>query len=256
MLLRILALPAAVCLPVLVPSFASAQPPEQPIYTFVAEWNVPRAQWAEFSSFWEKNSKPVLDRMVADGTLIEWGRTATLVHTQEGATHSSWWSATTIAGTQQVLAELLKLQPSAPVAGARHRDYLLRSLVYRMRPGSPSAGYLLLSYTQVQPGKGREWRELWDKYMKPTYEQLLADGTIAGYGVDVEHVHTRSTGGRYLWVFAPNAEALDKLETAFAAARGNFSPEASRGIGAAFAEVTVADAHRDSLERVLDYVRK
>ncbi len=253
---RILALPAAVCLPVLVPSLAVGQQPEQAVYTFVAEWSVPRAQWADFSSFWEKNAKPVLDRMVAGGTLLEWGRSVAVVHTEEGATHSSWWSATTLAGTQRVLEELLKIPPSPAMTGTRHRDYLLRSLVYRVRPGLASSGYFQLSYTQVQPGKGRQWRELWDKYMKPTLEQLLADGTIAGYGIDVEHVHTRSAGGRYSWVFVPNAEALDKVEAAFEAARGNVTPEAGRGIAAAFAEVTVPEAHRDTLERVVDYVHR
>jgi hypothetical protein len=256
MLHRFLVLPAAVCLPVFVPSLAIAQQPERPLYTFVAEWNVPRAQWAEFSSYWEKNAKPVLDRMVAGGTLVEWGRSVAVVHTEEGATHSAWWSAATLGGTQRVLEELLKIPPNPAMTGARHRDYLLRSLVYRVRPGSASSGYFHLSYTEVRPGKGREWRELWDKYSKPTLEQLLADGTIAGYGLDVEHVHTRSTGGRYAWVFAANAEALDKVEAAFEAARGKLTPEANRGIAAAFAEATVPDAHRDSLERVIEYVHK
>lgn len=252
MLLRIVLLPAAVCLPAFLPSFAYAQQPEQPTYTFVAEWNVPRAQWAEFTSFWEKNAKPVLDRHIADGTLIEWGTTAAAVHTDEGPTHGAWWSAATIAGTQRVLAELLKIPPSPAKAGARHRDYLLRSLVYRMRPGAASSGFLYLSYTQVQPGKGGQWRERWDKHMKPTYERLLADGTIAGYGIDVEHVHTGSAGGRYSWVFVPNAEGLDKLEAAFEADRRSLTPEAGRGVAAAFAEVTVADSHRDRLERILN----
>lgn len=250
MLRRILALPAAICLPVLVPFLALAQQAEQPTYTFVAEWTVPRAQWAEFTSFWDKNAKPVLDRRVSDGTLIEWGRTAAVVHTEEGPTHASWWSATSIAGTQRVLEELLRIAPSPAMAGAKHRDLFLRSLVYRTRPGGAAGGYLFLSYSQVQPGKGQQWRELWDKHTRPVLERLLADGTILGYGVDVEQVHTRHPAGRYSWILAPTAEALDKLEAAFAAAM------AAPGLGAAFREVTVPDAHRDGLERVLDYAHK
>jgi hypothetical protein len=101
---------------------------------------------------------------------------------------------------------------------------------------------------RCSPARGRQWRELWDKYIKPTLDQALADGTILGYGVDVEYVHTGPADGRYSWILASNAEALDKVETAF----GTVLPKAA----AAFADVTVPGTHRDSLERVLDYAHK
>lgn len=247
------ALLAVLSLPAFLPRPALSQPPERPIYTFVATWAVPRAQWAEFTSFWEKNSRPVLDRMLADGTIVEWGRSEAVVHTEGGPTHSAWWAATTLSGTQRVLAEVLRLPPSPAMLGATgHRDLLLRSLIYQVRPGVVTGGYFQVSSTQVQSGKGQQWRALWDKYTRPVLEGLFANGTIAGYGIDVEHVHTGDPAARYSWILFPNAEALDKAEAAFEAARQK-SPMPSPN---PFLEVTVAGAHRDMLERVVYYVRK
>ncbi len=134
------------------------------------------------------------------------------------------------------------------VAATKHEDVLLRSLVYRMRPGTVTAGYMQISYTQVQAGKGQQWRALWEKYYRPVLEDLYEKGAIAGYGIDVEHVHTRDPGGRWFRILFPNAEALDKGE---AARQKNPMPSPSP-----FLEVTVAGAHRDMLERMTHLVRK
>jgi hypothetical protein len=246
----------ALVLPALLPCVAAAQQEEKPIYTFVAEWSVPRAQWNEASAFFEKSSRPVLDRMMADGSIVEWARTVSVVHTENGPTHTLWWSGPTIAGIQRVLGEVLKLTPSPALTGAKHRDRLLRSIVYRSRARGSATGYITLSYTQVQPGKGREWREFYNKYFQPIYEQLLADGTILGYGVDVELVHTEDPGVRLPWVLVPNAEGLDKVEAAFDAAREKAGPEGVKAYSAALAELVAPGTHRDSLDRVVHYVHK
>lgn len=244
---------AALSLPAFVPAPALSQQSEQPIYTFVANWAVPRAQWTEFASSWLKNSEPVLDRMLAEGTIVEWGASEDVVHNHDGYTHSVWWAATSLAATQHALVELIRLQPGPEVVAAtRHEDRLLRSLIYRVRPGTVTAGYLEVSYTQVQAGKGKQWLALWNQYYRPVLEELFANGTVAGYGIDVEHVHTGDPGGRLSWILYPNAEALDKAEAAFEAARQkNPAPSPNP-----FLEVTVAGAHRDWLDRVVHYVRK
>lgn len=250
---RIYLLLTVLCLVLVAPILASAQEPQT--YTFVAEWAVPRAQWDEFTAFWEKNARPVLERLTADGTLVGWGVFAVRVHTVDGMTHGTWYWANSIAAGQRALDELIKLPPNPAQAGAKHRDYLLRSLVRKDRAASGN-GYLWVSSVQVQPGKGQQWRELWEKYTKPVYDELQANGTISMYELVVEHVHTENPGTRFVAYVTPSADGLDKVQAALAAAGAKRSAEENRAIGAAFAEVTVAGAHRDFFARVSSYARK
>ena len=49
---------------VLTPLASTAQQQEPTIYTYVAHWNVARAQRAEFTANVEKNTRPVMERDV------------------------------------------------------------------------------------------------------------------------------------------------------------------------------------------------
>jgi len=250
-----LRLPALLAMAVLLPPAAQAQ--QQTIYTFVAEWHVPRAQWGAFTDAAMKNTVPVLERLVADGTLVEFAITASVVHTEEGPTHTSWWSAASFAGVNRALGELLKVSQLAEFSSAKHRDHLLRSVIYESsKTAKLTSGFGHLGLTRVKPGKARDWRELYDKYNKPVYDKLLADGVILGYGVDVESIHTEDPGNRMSWFLAANAESVDKVDAAIAAAQQQATPVERRAISAAFADVTVPGSHRDSLDRIIYYVHK
>ncbi len=248
----------AFALLLLAPTLVSAQQQQEPpTFTFVAEWAVPRAQWADFVNFNEKNGKPVLDKLLADGTIIGYGTFATIVHQEDRETHGTWFEATSIANIEKALGELLKLPPNPAITtGAKHHDFLLRLVLHRSKTASGTNGYLWVSSTQVQPGKGQEWRELWDKYNKPVYDELLANGTILAYWIDVEQVHTDNPNWRYVVYLAPNADAFEKINAAFEAAAQKRGPDANRGIGRAFADVTVAGVHRDYFARVTHYAQK
>ncbi len=244
------------CLPLLAPVFVRAQQQEPPVYTFVALWNVPRAQWAEYTTWREKNAQPVLDRMFKDGTLVSWGNFETLVHQEDGYTHGVWWQASGIAGLERARLELIKLPPSPAMTGARHRDFLYRSLIHYTKAAGPTSGYLRVSSSQVQPGKGDEFRKLWEKYAKPTYDELLANGTITYYELEVEDVHTQNPGWRYVVSIAPSAEAVDKVNATFVALNQKRSAEEREGISAMFREVTVPGAHWDYVARIASYAQK
>ena len=254
--MRVLVAAIMLCPLLLVPAIVEAQQQEPPVYTFVSLWDVPRAQWADFTAYRDKNSRPVVERMFKDGTLASWGYFETVVHIENGYTHGGWYSATSIAGIERIRTELVKLPPNPAAAGARHRDHLFRSLIYRTKGAGPTSGYLSVSATQVQPGKGEEWRELWDKYAKPTLEELLANGTVTHFELEVEDVHTENPGWRYSVEIAPSAEGVDKVNVAFRALGDKRSAEERRAVGAAFREVTVPGAHWDYVARVTNYAQK
>jgi hypothetical protein len=113
-----------------------------------------------------------------------------------------------------------------------------------------------VSISYLKPGKGQQWRQLYNKYTKPVMEQLLSDGTLLGYGIDREYVHTESPGARYEWLIARDAGALDKVDAAFEAARAKHSAEAGRAIAAEFAEAQEPGTHRDALTQIIDWKRK
>jgi len=129
-------------------------------------------------------------------------------------------------------------------------------MVYRTRSAGPTSGYFNVSFVQIQTGKGERYRELWEKYAKPVYEELFNNGTILAYGLDAEWVHTDDPGYRFSWFAAPSADAVDKVNAAFDAAREKVSPEARGAIFAAFADATVPGSHRDSFERLTHYAHK
>ena len=225
---------------------------EAPVYTYVAHWNVPRAQWAEFTAFGEESVRPVLERILANGTIVSWGISTTVVHEENGTTHEVWWAASSIAGIERAREELVKVSPSAVVPGAKHHDHLLQSLIHRGSTTDTTSGYLYISVYKVQPGRGQAWRALWEKYFKAMCDELLANGTLLAYTVSVQYIHTDDPRTRIISYVLPSADAEDKMNAAFTAV---FEKEAP-AIFAAFASVAVRSEHRDYFRRVLSYAHK
>jgi hypothetical protein len=255
--------PSAICLvtlsALLSASGAVAQPAGQPTsYTFVAQWQVPRAQWANFVADFEKNTLPVLDKMAKNGTLVSWGAFESIVHTEEGFTHGVWWSSATSAGIEQTRTELMKASSaSTSLAGATgHRDYYLRSILSGGKGGSGSGGYLTVSSLLVKPGQGRDWRQFWEKNSKPIYDDLVAKGLVSFYSIDVERVHTDSPGWRHVVTLTPNIEAEDKIDAAFEGATAKRSAEEQKAFAAASQALLEPGAHRDMHARVIRHWSK
>jgi hypothetical protein len=247
---------AVLCAAMILPAAASAQQAEPPVYTFVAEWAVERNKWDEFSAGFEKVSKPILERLSANGTLVSWGSYSSVVHLDGEYTHGTWFAANSIAGIERARGELIKAPNPAMAGATKHRDYLLRSITRGSRTAGPASGYLWVSSAVVNPGRGQDWRAHWDKYSKPVYEQLLKDGVITWYSIDVEQAHTEASGLRFVVYVTPNADGVDKVSAAFTAANQKRSEEERRAIGQALGDMTVAGAHRDYFAWVALYWNK
>jgi hypothetical protein len=245
-----------VCLGLLMPSVSSAQQAASAGYTFVAEWDAPRDKWSEVAAFAEKSWRPLLERLVADGTLTDFGIYETVVHIPGEMTNGLWWSSKTMAGIEKARLEALKIPPASALAAAKHRDYFLRSLIWKSRPGSGSGGYLRVSTSVVQPGKAAEWRALWEKHTQPFYEEQIANGTFLAYGVQLEQVVTDNPGARMVVSVVPSAEALDKALIASNALNAKRTQAERDAITAAFNQVTVPGAARTYLARLTSLATK
>jgi hypothetical protein len=222
------------------------------VYTYIAEWDVPRAQWGDIVKL-DEQDKPLLDKLVADGTLTGYGAYTNLIHQEGEPTHGSWFSATTEGNLLKAL-EAIYAHPGsvgAPVQGAsKHWDFILTGDVYNAKPGT-STGYLTWSRWQVKPGSMHSYTELSKKAIVPMLEKLLADGSITSYGQLTEDYHQDKLGTVFEYFTVPDAASMDKANKAFEDLFKN-----TPGLGEAVRGLTEPEGHRDFLTRLRFMVNK
>ena len=229
-----------------VPARAQDEPKEKPpMYSYVAFWNIPRAQWADMDKNTAADQK-VLDKAMADGAIVGYGSDLNLVHTADGMTHDDWWSAMSMAAMLNVLDKFYKSgTPTAPVlaSATKHSDGIFVSRYYNWRPGTYKGAYTRVGYYKLKPDVPEHAIETLSKsFIVPILEKLLADGSIVEYEIDTEAIHTEAPGAFWIDVISPNAEGLDKLNAALMNAVKT-NPLSS----AAFESMVDSSAHRDNL---------
>lgn len=219
-------------------------------FRFISEWKVPRKSIQVFAAELEKNVRPILQRMMQDEIVFDYGTYMTIIKEDDGSTNGYWFEIPTMAALQKVLDELAKLPPSAIGDSAiKQHDYLLRNHLRVAKPSSGSNGYLYFHSSLIQPGKSAQWRQWWDRYQRPRYEKYLADGLITMYEFDSGEMHTMDPNWWYLVWVSPTADALDKMNLIKGA---QFTLE-ERGD---FEAVVVAGSHRDYFARAISYASK
>ena len=123
------------------------------LYTYVANWNIPRAQWPDMEKASAANQK-ILDKAISDGTLVGYGNDVTLVHQADGTTHDDWWSAMSLAGVLKVLDQFSKSgDMTASVLGSatNHFDSVYESRFYNWHAGSWKDGYTYAASYRLKP---------------------------------------------------------------------------------------------------------
>lgn len=248
---RVLALACTLVMAVVCASPVVAQTsdwkPKPPMYSYIGNWNIPRAQWGEM----EKNNaadQSILDKAIAGGTLIAYGNDVTLVHTADGYTHDDWWSSMSMAGLMNVLDQFYKSGNSTAVvlgSSTRHSDAIFVSRCYNWKPGSYKGVYTHGAAYKLKADAASDSVETISRELvAPLMEKLLADGSVLEYEVDTEAIHTESPDMFYIIYIVPNAESLDKV-TAALQQRLKSNPLG----GSAFGSMTDSSAHRDFLSR-------
>lgn len=248
-------------------SAGSAQVPEgTTLYTRIANWQIARSNWDAYTEDIKKNMLPVLEKLLADGVITEYGVVSAAVHTPEGFTHSTWYSGKTIANLENALAAILAAEAKLPAAerqrgntdfaGTKHADVLARSRVVRGRTTKMTSGYMQVAIDQIQPGKVQAYDERYEKTVRPVLEPLFANGAVTSFGVDMEYIHTNDPNIRARWHVVPNAEGLDKMADAAAAANQGRSAAERDALSQAGREILVGAAHRDELWQIIAYASK
>ena len=217
------------------------------MYTYVADWQLPRGQWAEMEKS-RATTQPILEKALANGTLVGYGSDLAIVHQPDGATHDEWWSATSMAGILNVLDQVYKSgSPTSSVlsSATKHWDTIYVSRYYNWKPGTYKEAYTHgSSYKLKADAPDDAVATLTKSLVAPLLEKMLAEGTVIEYDVDTQAVHTETPATFFIFYITPNAEGLDKVTAALQEAL-----KASPLSGPAFGSMTDGSAHRDELAR-------
>jgi hypothetical protein len=242
---RIAGLLVIVLAVMLVPAALPQMEPTPVVYTYVSQFQVPRANWAAYAEDTEKTVVPIVEKLTADGTILSWSTFEQVIHTPEGYTHGAAWSSTSISGLMKVLDEVRKAGPRpGQIAATKHEDYLMQTSMYRMGSGTPA--YLRVVCSNAKADKPGDYAATLKKLLVPTFEEQVKKGVATYYGVDEQYVNTSAPSTRCVVITYPNAEGMDKWAAAINATMSKWSP-AER---AEFAGSTVLDSRRDIMARI------
>lgn len=223
---------------------ASAE--KAPLYTYVSEWAVPRAMWADYQKS-QAQEDEMMKKLVADGTLTSYGSFSVLNHQEGAPTHGSWFAAHSMANLMKVL-EGLRASPdsaNAILSASKHWDMILESKDYNAHSGSFKNGYLRVGSWKYKAGASDPEGKIMKSTMVAMLEKLLADGALHSYQIDEEVVHSRNPGGFHVAIVANGGEGIDKFNAAIDES-GKKNPAAWAGFGGLLDE----EGHRDFLAHV------
>ncbi len=218
-----------------------------PMYSYVANWAIPRAQWAEMEKSYAPDQK-ILDQALANGTIVGYGFDETLVHQADGETHDSWWSSMSMAGLIKVLEQFYTSgTATSPVlaSATKHWDTIYVSRYYNWHPGSWKDAYTHVSFYKLKRDAPEDAVGMLSKNLiAPLLEKLLADGTLHEYEIDTQAVHTQDPGSFLIIYLAASPEGLDKVNAAI-----RDTLKAQPLDGPAFDSMVSFKGHRDELLR-------
>ncbi len=218
-----------------------------PMYSYVGNWAIPRAQWGEMEKATAADQK-ILEKALASGTIIAYGDDVNLVHQADAETHDGWWSAMSMAGLLHVLEQFYQSgSTTSPVfaSATKHWDAIYVSRFYNWHSGSWKGAYTRAATFKLKPDAPDDAVETLSKNLfVPLLEKLLADGAIHEYEVDEEAIHTEAPGTFVVVIIAANAEGLDKYNAAVRDLNKS-SPLAGPAIGS----MVDFTPHRDYLAR-------
>lgn len=222
------------------------------IYTFVMEWDVPRAMWPEYEKQMATTSD-TLKKSVDDGTLISYGVFSMVTHQDGMANHGTWINASSIANLMKVL-DLLRASPTSTspvVSASKHWDYLVSSKDYAAHSGTFTNGYLRVATWIGREGANDPAGKIEKASMVALLDKLMADGALHAYSLDREIIHTMDANAFFVVLVTNGPEGLDKFNAAVDD-MGKNNPTAL----AAFRSLVADTGHRDMLAKVTTTTHK
>lgn len=223
-----------------------AEVKEKPaMYSYIANWQIPRAHWAEMEAG-AAGEKAIMEKALADGTIVGYGEDENLVHSPGAETHDDWWSSMSMAGLMKVLDQLSgsgNSTSSVLSTATKHWDSVYISHYYNWKSGAYKGGYVHASVYKLKADAPDDAVDSVSKHLVvPMMEKLLSNGTIVEYEIDEMAVHTEAPGTFAIVYVTPTAEGLDTVYAALMDTIKNHPLS-----GQAFGSMTDDSGHRDEL---------
>jgi hypothetical protein len=181
-----------------------------PMYSFIAVWNIPRAQWAARENQ-AVSARKILDQAISDGTIVAYGF-------DENPLHDTFWLAMSRAKLQSVLDQFKKLgitAAPAPAGATAPPVSILVSRYYNWHAGKWENAYVHVGIYKIRPDAPPNVVDTLSKnFFAPLLEKMLADGAIFEWETDT-YADPKDAPGTFLIAYlSSTAEGLDKTNNA------------------------------------------
>jgi hypothetical protein len=242
---------------------AAAQDGPPPL-TWVNTLEVHTGAGQQFMQMVREYDAPILEQLAADGTIMSWGVGAQMAG-PPGLDYAMWVTVPSWASFAKVeqafdearssmseddMASMIETWKTAVKEGSDHAQ-IIRHVVFEADPDAAPPKYLRLSVYTAKPGAGSDMMKMYEAYIQPTYQSLLDDGVIGGYGVAMQAVHTDSSWTHEAWIVCDDFADMDAIDQAFMQADAEASEGEMAAREAAFMAMGDYAAHYDRLLRVV-----
>jgi hypothetical protein len=177
-----------------------------PMYSYIAVWNIPRAQWAGM----EKQSaaaRTMLNRAISDGTIVAYGF-------DENPLHDTFWLAMSQKKLQSMLDQFQKTGIAAaptPAGAPPAPASILVSRYYNWHSGTWENAYVHVGVYKLKPEAPADAVDTLSKnFFAPVLEKMLAGGAIFEWETDT-YANPKDAPGTFLIAYlSATAEGLEK----------------------------------------------
>lgn len=210
-----------------------AQEDEGPI-TWLAFQTTKPGKTTEALALTVAHDGPMFDRLLSEGKISSWGVAIPINHNLTDTWNWVQWITTeNWAGVGDLQGGFMQLFQSrregeqdalndawkASVEEGSHFDWVVRHMVHEVNPEKAlDARYFGISYMKALPGKGMELTGMYREKVRPIYEKLMADGTVAAFGLYVPELHSDPNVTHVAWYSFESLAAMDTIDAAFDAA--------------------------------------
>ena len=247
------------------PTMVQAQEEQGPL-TWVAYTRVKPGKTQDWLQMALKYDKPLLDGLVADGTVLSWGYAIRANH-RPGyewnlltyVTCPNWGAIDRWVGTAMGAMSARGPEETAKIEAATaeleeagsHFDEVVRQGMLKQPAAPQKFSYFYVSHFRVRPGKFTQGTELLEEGVGAVAGPLMASGKIVSYGMHLQELHNQHQPGKApwshrVWYALTDLSVIDQMDAGYAA---QITPERIR----LRAETFDFDAHTDDILAVLHH---